>query len=87
MFGIGSKVMVGNLETFRWAEKHWRGKVGEVRDVDSFDGSYYVCFNDGSHIWFNADELIPMHQSFTSVGEAVDFLVSNGYRVTLEKLQ
>ena len=87
MFSIGGQVMVANLETFRWAEKHRRGKVGKVIALDSSDGSYQVGFNDESHVWFEADELIPVHQSFTSVGEAVDFLISNGYRVTLEKME
>lgn len=86
MFSIGGQVMVANLETFRWAENHWRGKVGKVIALDSLDGSYQVGFHDGIRVWFNADEIIPVHQSFTSVGEAVDFLISNGYRVTLEKL-
>lgn len=87
MFSIGANVMVANRGTFRWAEKHWAGKVGKVIDVDSFDGSCQVCFNDRSLSWFEADELVPMHQSFSSVGEAVDFLIGSGYRVTLEKLQ
>lgn len=87
MFFVGDTVKIAESDQFRWTLPTKAGKIGKIEEIDSSDGSFYVCFNDGTCVWFEADELVPMLKSFSSVGEAVDFLIGSGYRVTLEKLQ
>ena len=91
MFFIGDTVKVAALDHFRWATSGKAGKTGRIKKIDIGDSSIKVIYDDGDfegdYDWFMPNEIIPFRQSFTSVGEAVDFLISNGYRVTLEKLQ
>ena len=91
MISLGSKVKIKSKPEngFRYAPNRSAGAVGEVVDVDLHDGTIFVKFStlDLSEYWYTEDEIHVFSNNFADVGSAVDFLISNGYRVTLEKLQ
>lgn len=91
MIALGNKVKIKSKPDggFRYAHSRTAGEVGEVVDVDFHDGTFLVKFSTAglSEHWYIEDEIHVFSNTFTDIGSAVDFLISNGYRVTLEKMQ
>ena len=91
MIPLGGKVKIKSKPDngFRFAPNRSAGLVGEVVDIHTHDGTFFVKFNtpDLSEYWYTEDEIHVFSNNFADVGSAVEFLISSEYRVTLEKLQ
>lgn len=91
MFKVGDTVRIKNLKTFHFVSgSSWRNLTGKVIVVDESDDSVQVDFGFeiGQH-WFLTSEVESEVESemtsFESVGKAVEYLISQGFKVTIEK--
>jgi hypothetical protein len=85
MFKAGDEVQVKTLDKFSFAEYYRGGSKGTIFCVDHKDETVLVQFNITDRIWFRPSELEKLNEEITTVGQAIDFLVKAGYKVTIEK--
>jgi len=85
---VGSEVIVDDREIYHWAMPHRANQKGRVVSIDREDNSYIVEFNADMRCRarFLEDELTEIGSSnFESIGLAIDYIVSQGYEVTISK--
>ena len=85
MFKAGDAVQVKILDKFSFAKCSRRGSKGTIFSVDHRDGAILVQFDTMDRVWFRPSELENLNEEITTVGQAIDFLVKAGYKVTIEK--
>jgi hypothetical protein len=85
MFKTGDEVQVKLLDKFSFAEYYRGGSKGTIFCVDHKDGTILVQFNTMDRVWFRPSEVEKLNEEITTVGQAIDFLVKAGYKVTIEK--
>lgn len=83
MFKVGDKVRVKDLPIF--SSSYYRTMPGKVVAVDSSDNFVRVELGFDK-IWFLNSEVEFDMMQFDSVGKAVECLISQGFKVTLEKV-
>lgn len=87
MFKVGDFVKIKNLRQFRFAGANYCGVRGKVDNVDDSDNSVRVDLGSGlGEVWFLISEVEAEMPSFESVGKAVECLISQGFKVTIEKV-
>ena len=89
---IGQTVKILHCKEYKFTSRQWAGQEGEIKDFDPSDESYWVEFenNYGFSVdgcWYSPDEfeVVSINPEITTVGQAIDFLVKAGYKVTIEK--
>jgi hypothetical protein len=85
MFNIGDDVQVRLRDTFTFAEYQRAGSRGVIVSIDHRDETILVEFKPNDRVWFRHWELESLNEDITTVGQAIDFLVKAGYKVTIEK--
>lgn len=73
---------------FKWSGFNaYDGKVGRVVIVDESDNSVLVNFGTCDSVWFSTSEVehVSVPVPDTTVQSAIDFLISQGYDVTISK--
>ena len=73
------------MDEFEWAGSRLANSVGEIVQWDERDDSYKIKFTDGSDTWFKFYEFEVVNFELDSVESAVNYLISKGYEVTLNK--
>lgn len=91
-FNVGDKVKILDTgEKAGWVDEMQStvGKYGIVQEYDEYCEDYLVC-TDSAEWWYRNDDLELVSSAVTNntidVQTCIDFLTSNGYKVTLEKL-
>ena len=88
---IGQTVKILPFAEYKYTIRQRAGQEGEIQKFDPADGSYWVHFgnqyDESEGAWYSPTEFESMQGNFeiTTVGQAVDFLVKAGYKVTIEK--
>ena len=85
---IGQTVMIRPLTEYKYTISQRDGKEGEIQKFDPADGSYWVHFDNPSEgSWYlpTEFEIVSGNPDITTIGQAIDFLVKAGYKVTIEK--
>lgn len=83
---IGQTVKILPCAGYKYTNRQRGGQEGEIQKYDSADESYWIQFdNEGS--WYSPEEfeIVSINPKITTVGQAIDFLVKAGYKVTIEK--
>ena len=83
---IGQTVKILHCAGYEYTHRQRGGQEGEIKEFDPSDGSYWIQFdNEGS--WYSPEEfeVISINPKIATVGQAIDFLVNAGYKVTIEK--
>lgn len=70
---------------FKWAHHAYDGKIGSVSVVDESDNSVMVNFGSVDSVWFLMSEVEHVSVPDTTVQSAIDFLIGQGYDVTISK--
>lgn len=73
---------------FKWCNLYHDGRIGIITVVDDIDNSVVVHFGDYESAWFLMSEVerIPDNPANgTTVQSAIDFLIGQGYDVTISK--
>jgi len=89
---IGQTVKILPCTGYKYTSRERGGQEGEIKDFDPSDESYWVEFENNYGIstdgcWYCPDEfeVVSINPKITTVGQAIDFLVKAGYKVTIEK--
>ena len=82
---IGTKVKIKDLDDFEWSWVGRKGAHGEIVQRDQIDNTYKIKFTDESESWFKFEEFDIIYSELDSVESAVNYLISEGYEVTLTK--
>lgn len=83
---IGQTVKILPYTEYKYTNRQRGGQEGEIQKFDPSDESYWIQF-DGEGSWYSPDEFetADFNPKITTVGQAIDFLVKAGYKVTIEK--
>lgn len=91
-FNVGDKVKISPSGSMRnWCDEMlgYIGKVGYISSYDPCNNLYFVGFDDNENYGYDGDRLELVDSVIDDtldVQTCIDFLLSNGYKVTLEKL-
>ena len=81
--------VVRPVDGFKWrsGSNAYDGKIGSVVIVDGSDNSVMVKFGSVDYGWFSTSEVehVSVPVPDTTVQSAIDFLISQGYDVTISK--